>query len=286
MFMINDENNRKEELLLQRYGIDAMPKEILWNNQIEALLSHRSVRKYLPDALPEGAIETIVAAAQSASNSSNLNQWSVIAVTDVELKAEVAKTSRLGSKFGKGNPYIEQAPVFLLWIADMYRNNEISSVENGSNEVQKYTDALLMASIDTAIASQNAVIAAESLGLGVVYIGAMRNNAKEIAALLNLPAYSYVVFGMVLGMPDPSEVSSIRPRLSQKAVLHYNGYDRKSWKEELPVYEKAFLKFRQDNSLKPQTWQDAVRFSSNDMTYMEGRQNLRQTLEERGFELR
>jgi nitroreductase len=277
-------NNKKEELLLQRYGVDSIPKEILWNNQIEALLSHRSVRKYLPDSLPEGAIETIVAAAQSASNSSNLNQWSVIAITDVELKKEVARTSRLGSKFGAGNPYIEQAPVFLLWIADMYRNNEISS-KYGNNEVQKYTDALLMASIDTAIASQNAVVAAESLGLGVVYIGAMRNNAKEIAALLNLPDYSYVVFGMVLGIPDPSELSSIRPRLSQKAVLHYNGYDKTSWIEEVPAYEKAFLKFRQDNNLRPQTWQDAVRFSSNDMTYMEGRQNLRQTLEDQGFEL-
>ena len=283
--MFKDKNKTRQELLVQRYGTDSIPKQILWNSQIEELLSHRSVRKYLPDALPEGTIETIVAAAQSASNSSNLNQWSVIAITDPVLKSKVAATSRLGSKFGMGNPYIDQAPVLLLWVADMYRNNEISSLEGGVNEIPQYTDAFLMASIDTAIASQNAVIAAESLGLGVVYIGAMRNNAKEIATLLNLPDYSYVVFGMVLGKPDPSEVSRIRPRLSQNAVLHYNGYDKNRWIKEIPVYEEAFLEFREEIGLNKKSWQDTVRFSTKDMTYMEGRENLRETLEERGFKL-
>lgn len=283
--MKKEQNNRKEQLLFQRYGADSVPKNIIYNEQIDLLLRHRSVRKYLPDALPDGTIETIIAAAQSASNSSNLNQWSVIAITDPELKSEIAKTSRLGSKFGMGNPYIEQAPVFLLWIADMSRNNKISLVENETAQVLQYTDAFLMASIDTAIASQNAVIAAESLGLGIVYIGAMRNNAKEISVLLNLPDYSYVVFGMAVGKPDPTEVSRIRPRLSQNAVLHYNGYNKDRWLDEVTVYEKAFLEFREEIGLKNKSWQETVRFSSNDLTYMEGRENLRTTLQERGFKL-
>lgn len=280
---MKDSKTTKEDLLVQRYGRQSVPENIIWNKQIEELLSHRSVRKYLPDPIPEGAIETIVAAAQSASNSSNLNQWSVIAVTDPVLKSQIAQTSRLNSKFGKGNPYIEQAPVFLLWVADMYRSNELSKNEDQNTPVHEFLDAFLMASIDTAIASQNAVVAAESLGLGAVYIGGMRNNAKEIAEMLELPDYTYVVFGMVLGIPDSSELSRIRPRLSQKAVLHYNGYNREKWIDEVKIYEDALHDFRVQNNMKMKTWKEDIIFSTSNMDYMDGREELRNTLEARGF---
>ena len=275
----------KEALLKQRYGATAVPENILWNPQIEALLKHRSVRTFLPDALPDGAIETMVAAAQSASNSSNLNQWSVVAITDPALKARFAEVSRKGSKFGMGNPFIEEAPVLLLWVADMYRNSEIAAKEGKGTEVLKYTDAVLMASIDTSLAAQNAVVAAESMGLGVVFLGIMRNNAKEIADLLNLPNYAYVVFGMAVGKPDMDRRSSMRPRLSQKAVLHYNSYDRDAWKGEIEDYETAFKAFRDRNNMKPKTWKEAVLFATSDMDFMDGRENLRTTLEEREMKL-
>ena len=278
-------DRKKEELLMRRYGADAVPDKILWNEQIVGLLQHRSVRKFLPDALPDGAIETMVAAAQSASNSSNLNQWSVVAITDAALKAQFAQVSREGSKFGMGNPFIEEAPVLLLWVADMHRNNEMVKCENGGNQVLRYTDATLMASIDTALAAQNAAVAAESLGLGIVFLGAMRNNAQEIADLLGLPDYTYVVFGMLVGRPDPERPSDIRPRLSQKAVLHYNGYDKDAWEGELVAYEKTFKDFRERNNMKPKTWKEALVFSTGDMDYMDGRERLRQTLEARGMKL-
>jgi len=276
-------NGRKQWILEQRYGSKSQPENLIWNNKIELLLSHRSVRTFLPDALPDGTIETMVAAAQSASTSGNLHQWSVIAITDKCLKEKIAKTSRASSKFGIGNPYIEQAPVFLLWIADMSRNNYLGIEVNGKAEVHKYTDSFLSSSTDVALAAQNAAIAAESLGLGIVYIGEMRNNEKEIAELLDLPKYAYVTFGMVVGKPDPERLSNIRPRPNQKFVLHYNGYKKEQWKKELKSYEDTFLEFREKSKMKKKTWKEHVLFSVNDMDYLNGRENLRTTLEDRGF---
>src|SRR5580698_1901621 len=67
------------------------PAHAPWNEHIALLLSHRSIRGYRPDALPEGTLQTLIAAAQSAATSSNLQTWSVVAVTDPTKKAQLAK---------------------------------------------------------------------------------------------------------------------------------------------------------------------------------------------------
>ena len=63
--------------LTARYGAGAEPKIGPWNDTMALLLSHRSVRGYRPDALPAGTLESLIAAAQSAATSSNLQTWSV-----------------------------------------------------------------------------------------------------------------------------------------------------------------------------------------------------------------
>jgi hypothetical protein len=80
-------DKRVESLLHQRYRGE-LPVPIPWNDTLDVLLSHRSTRAYLPDSLPEGTLETLVAAAQSAASSSNLHAWSVIAVEDRGLVGE------------------------------------------------------------------------------------------------------------------------------------------------------------------------------------------------------
>jgi hypothetical protein len=79
--------------LVRRYGAAATPDDGPWNEHISLLLSHRSVRGYRPDALPVGTLETLIAAAQSAATSSNLQTWSVIAVTNPDKKAALAKVA-------------------------------------------------------------------------------------------------------------------------------------------------------------------------------------------------
>ncbi|GAA3114751.1 NADPH-dependent oxidoreductase [Rhizobium viscosum] len=273
------QTERHAQILEERYGQGHEPKGIIWNAHIEHMMNHRSVRRFLPDGLPDGALETMVAAAQSASSSSNLHMWSVIAVTDPEVKSELYRVS------GWGNPFIEDAPAFLLWVADQSRNNAISKAAGGSAIVHDYLDALVMATIDTALAAQNAALAAESLGLGVVYIGGMRNKSQEVADLLDLPGYSYVTFGMVVGYPAPEAQGRLRPRPSQDVVLHRDRYEADR-AERISHYEGPFKRFRQDLGMKEKSFAEAVGYSANDLLYMDGRENLRATVEARGFKLR
>src|SRR5579883_2815817 len=91
--------------LLQRYG-SALPPVGPWNDTIATMLAHRSVRSYKPDPLPAGTMETLIAAAQSAATSSNMQWWSALAITDPAKKKVLAEIA--------GNQkHIEECPVFV-----------------------------------------------------------------------------------------------------------------------------------------------------------------------------
>lgn len=274
------------DLLEQRYGTaQQKPENIIWNPMVETLLGHKSVRTFLPDDLPEGALETMIAAAQSASNSSALNQWSVVAVSDPSLKQHIADTVARTVPTDR-IPWIEEAPVLLLWVADLSRGAEITREKGGEPVALDYLDSFLMASIDATLAAQNAAIAAESIGLGIVYLGVMRNAAKELAEIINLPAHSFITFGMAVGHPDAHRTSAIRPRPAQPVVLHHNKYVQGRYKQYLQNYEAACETFRSQQNMRPKTWQNAVYESAISMDYMGGREHLRETVQVRGFRLK
>lgn len=278
--------NKDAGLLEQRYGsAQQKPKNIIWTPAVETILAHKSVRTFLPDNLPEGALETMVAAAQSASNSSALNQWSVVAVSDPSLKQHIADTVARTVPTDRIS-WIEEAPILLLWVADLSRGAEITRGKGGEPVVLDYLDSFLMASIDATLAAQNAAIAAESIGLGIVYLGVMRNAAKELAEIFNLPAHSFVTFGMAVGCPDASRTSAIRPRPAQPVVLHHNKYQQGRYKQFLQNYEVVCETFRSQQNMRPKTWQDAVYESATSMDYMGGREELRETVQIRGFKLK
>ncbi|MBN3055029.1 nitroreductase family protein [Pectobacterium brasiliense] len=279
-------NAVQQALLEERYGAEQQkPDNIIWTPQVEALLSHKSVRTFLPEPLPLGAIETMVAAAQSASNSSALNQWSLVVITDPELKQRISDMVARSVPVNR-IPWIEEAPALLLWVADLSRGAEITHAVDGAPVVLDYLDSFLMASIDAALAAQNAAVAAESIDLGIVYLGVMRNIAKELAEMINLPAYSFVTFGMAVGIPDGERTSSIRPRPAQPMVLHYNQYEQGRYRTYLDDYEKAYQAFRTRQNMSKKTWTGSVVESATSMDYMGGREKLRQTVQMRGFKLK
>jgi len=273
-------------LLTERYGkSQQIPENIIATPQVEAMLSHKSVRAFLPDPLPEGALETMVAAAQSASSSSNLHQWSVVAITDRVLKQKISDT--IARTVPTDHiPYLEAAPVLLLWIADLSRGAKITREKGEEPLVFDYLDSFLMASVDATLAAQNAALAAESMGLGIVFMGMIRNASREVAEIVNLPQHSFATFGMVVGKPDSSRTSSIRPRPEQAVVLHYNRYDQERYRNHIENYEKVFLDFRQAQSMKPKIWKDSVYQSATSLEYMGGREYLRETVQDRGFKLK
>lgn len=185
------------------------------NDVIELLQSHRSIRKYRDQPLPDGLLEQLVSAAQYASSSNNVQAYSIIRVSD---KGNRARLQELA-----GNQvYISQAAEFLVFCADMKRNTE-AAARTGIEPTLGMTEQLLVSTIDTALVAQNFAIAAESEGLGVVYIGGVRNNPQEISDLLKLPKHVYPVFGMCVGYPEHHP--DVKPRLPVATVLKQDYYD-------------------------------------------------------------
>lgn len=267
------------DALALRYGTDAMPHPGPWNDHIALLLSHRSVRGYRGDALPDGTVETLVAAAQSAATSSNLQTWSVIAVTDPAVKAQLAKLAN-------NQKHIEQCPVFFAWIADISRNARLAEQEGVTLEVLPYLETFLVAAIDAALAAQNATVAAESLGLSTVYIGALRNHPEEVARLLGLPQGAMAVFGMCVGYAAPGVASEVKPRLPQSVVLHRERYGVPAEAAERAAYDGRMAVFSQRNEMTTDSWTKRVIGRMGRLSALNGRDRLVAVLHALGFQLK
>ena len=151
------------DLLAERYG-DGHVLDAVDNDVVRHILNHRSVRAFEDRALPDNTLETLVAAAQSGSSSSNLQVWSVVAVQDRTHKDQLAV-------WANNQDFVRQAPLFLVWLADLSRVRQVAEPPPGVEiDGADYLESVILASVDTAIAAQNAVLAAESLGLGAVYV--------------------------------------------------------------------------------------------------------------------
>lgn len=196
------------------------------NETIALLNRHRSIRRFKPDPIPEEHFTAIIQSAQRAPTSSNMQAYSVIAVTDPDKKARLAQLA--------GNQaYVAECPVFLVWCADLHRLKAACEPE-GVAGVPPTTELFIIATVDAALAAQNANVAAESLGLGACYIGGIRNNPGQVCELLALPDLVYPVFGMCLGYP--AEEPTQRPRLPMRAVLHHNRYSDKTYPNSIAEY--------------------------------------------------
>ncbi len=132
---------------------------------------------------------------------------------------EPARKARLAA-LANHQKHIEQAPLFLVWLADLDRLAAVARAEGSEAEALDYLDLLLVGITDAALAAQNAMAAAESLGLGTVYIGSIRNNIEAVAAELGLPPRVLSVTGLSVGYPDPAVTTDIKPRLAPSVVLH------------------------------------------------------------------
>ena len=265
------------QALAQRYR-EGAPAELLWNATLARLLDHRSVRAFLPDVLDPLVVPTLVAAAQSAASSSNLQLWSVVAIEDAEKRRQLAELAG-------GQGHIAQAPLILLWVADLARARHLADAASAPADAHDHLEGFTVAAIDAALAAQNAVVAAESLGLGTVYIGALRNHPEAVAQLAGLPAQAAVVFGLVVGHADPARPSAIKPRLPQSVVLHRERYDLEAQAAGIADYDEVARAFQQEQGLVPVGWRQQV-VARGAVSALNGREKLRQALHALGFALK
>ena len=269
----------KSEALALRYGAASAPTAGPWNAVIASLLDHRSVRGVRPDPLPEGTLETLVAAAQSAATSSNLQTWSVVAVADPATRSELARIAN-------NQKHIEQCPLFLAFLADVSRLERLGVQEAVALENTPYLETFLVAAIDAALAAQNAVIAAESLGLATVYIGAMRNDVTRVAELLGLPAGAMCVFGLCIGHAAPGVTNAVKARLPQAAVLHHERYDAAGEVALRSGYDAELARFSKAHEMAQYSWTERVISRVGKLKAMGGRDRMKAAIERLGFPLR
>ena len=248
---------------------------------IESLLTHRSVRAYTQQPVPESAWVAMMAAAQSAATSSNLQVWSAVAVRDA------ARKERLSVLAGD-QAHIRQCPLFVVWLADLSRLARVAQGEGTEPLANDYLEMALMATIDATLAAQNAVVAAESMGLGTVYIGGIRNHPVEVAQELGLPPGVFAVVGLCVGYPAPEVPATVRPRLPQHVVAFHEQYGVPPETEAAAVqrYNDAMNQYQAAVGMKPNRWSRLCAQRVQGPETMNGRDQLRAALNALGFALK
>lgn len=222
------------------------------NEVIQLLNNHRSIRSFTEKKLSDETIQALVKAAQSASTSSYVQAYSIIGVTDDNLKAELRKVS--------GQSYVEHNGHLFVFIIDYNRHVKLSRLKG--NEVKfENTEQLIVGTVDATLAAQNLAIAAESMGLGICYIGSLRNNVSRVIELLKLPSGVFPLFGMVVG--EPANNGSQKERLPFETVYFENAYksvDDADVLAEVEAYDSRVSEYYKDrtNGERNDTWTDQV----------------------------
>ena len=156
---------------------------------IKLMKAHTSVRRFKEQEIPQADLNEIFTAAQMASSWKNFQSYSVILVRSQEKKDALFELVPQEA--------IRQSAAFLLFVGDLNRAEKGARLHTDVFQPQG-VEGLLITSVDAALAGQNALLAAESLGYGGVIIGLVRYKSVELAELFKLPDYTYPVFGIAL----------------------------------------------------------------------------------------
>ncbi|MDO4433365.1 MAG: oxygen-insensitive NADPH nitroreductase [Alysiella sp.] len=218
---------------------------------LETALAHRSIRKFTDQAIPENVLSAIIQAGQMASTSSYMQNVSIIRVTDKAKRAQIREVCANAYKGKLGHHYVENCAEFLVFCADAARHLHFAP-----NAQIDWTEVLLIGAVDAGITAQNVLLTAESLGLGGVYIGSLRNDLAQITEILALPYGVFPLFGMCLGYPDHEPGQ--RPRLPMNIVLSENTYQNAN-EVELHTYDEVVKAYYKERSNLDLSWGDQIR---------------------------
>ena len=241
------------------------------NATIELLKSHRSIRKFKDQPLPEGTLEELIRAGQCAATSSQVQAYTVIRVANPDNREKMAELAG-------GQPWIKACSEFLVFCADMKRPTEAAE-RAGADVVRGMTEQLLVGSIDVALLAQNVAVAAESEDLGICYIGGLRNNPEQVSELLKLPENVYPVFGMCIGYPDHNP--EVKPRLPVETILKQDYYDDSKDREQVDAFNDTMHQYYlvRTGGKKDSNWAEELKPVFTDKV----RPHMKEFLEKRGF---
>lgn len=244
------------------------------NDTIRQLQSHRSIRKFTDEAIPTELLHELIGAGQGAATSSFLQGTTIIRVTRPEVRQQFVELAG-------GQAYIGTAPEFLVFCADLRRSSNCCEM-HGKQFSQGMTEHFMIATIDVALFAQNVVVAAESAGLGICYIGGIRNKPQLAADLLELPDNVYPVFGLCLG--HPAQDPEVKPRLPVDIVLKQDVYNDAIDPKVIAEYDETVRAYYQSRTGNPReaSWSEQM----SGLLGKESRPHMRDFLAKRGFTMR
>jgi FMN reductase (NADPH)/FMN reductase [NAD(P)H] len=198
------------------------------NQIMEVLLSRKSVRAYEKRPIPAEVRAQILNATLRAPTAGNLMLYSILEITDQALKDRLAVTC-------DSQPFIARAPLVWIFLADYQRwydsflalDMEGFCRQKNLPMLKPAEGDLFLACCDALIAAQNAVIAAESFGLGSCYIGDIMEQYETHKQLLDLPPYTFPIAMLVFGYPTQQQKERAHThRFDEKFILFENRYHR------------------------------------------------------------
>lgn len=241
------------------------------NDILPLLKSHKSIRRFQNKPIGKDLIKEIVEAAQSASTSSFMQAYTIIQIDNPIARKEIAHLCG-------DQKYVEEAPLFFVFCADL-NHIELACQQNSTAMKKGYTETFIIATIDASLAAQNALIAAESMGLGGVFIGGIRNNPEKIVKLLEIPSNAYPVLGMCIGYPD--QHPEIRPRLPIDVIYKIDKYSNEDEISKIQDYDKSVSEYyyRRTKGKRKEGWSQQM------ASKMEGelRPHMKEFLAKQGF---
>lgn len=217
---------------------------------LETAFAHRSIRKFSDEPISAEMFDAIIHAGQMASTSSFMQAVSIVRVTDRAIRAQIREVCANAYQGKLGHHYVENCAEFLVFCVDTARHTQL--VPDAQIE---WTEVLLTGAVDVGIFSQNVLLAAESLGLGGVFIGSLRNDMTTISKLLDLPHGVMPMVGMCLGHPAQEPVQ--RPRLHVTVVVSENRY-RPASADELAQYDEVVHQYYLTRSNMDLTWSQQI----------------------------
>ena len=205
------------------------------NETIASQLAHRTIRAYKERPLTEAEIETLMEVAHHTATASYLQGYTVLHITDPQVREKIYAAS--------GQPYVggTKGDMF-IFVVDLYRNSRIRAEQGVSSEALSSMNLFLTGAEDALLAAQNVVVAAESMGLGTVYLGSILADPRLVVDALELPELTFPILGLLVGHSDQEPGQN--PRLPLSILTAENTYPRvESDAELLADYDREVTEY-------------------------------------------
>lgn len=203
---------------------------------IELLHGHHSDRAFTDEPIADAELDAVVEAGHRAPTSINGQQVSVVVVRDAVRRARLAELTG-------GQPWIAKAPVFIAVLADFHKTRAAAERTGQQQTIHRSLEGFTVGAIDAGITLASMMVAARALGLGVVPIGAIRRDPQAVIELLQLPALTYPMVGLVVG--HVARPASRKPRLPLSTFRHDEVYRTEGLAGAIEAYDRGLVDYWQ-----------------------------------------